>query len=96
LKLDDQDNVKREWTVGKPMLTTKVGYGLIAKDGFMYAIGGSIDFNSLPMTRIDQYDVANDIWLPTTKSLPIACWRFCAVLVKGTDIWTIGGNQNPG
>jgi hypothetical protein len=74
-------------------LTKKTAHGLIAKDGFMYAIGGYYHFDNYAMIQIDQYDVANDIWLQMTKFLPDISSRFCAVLVKGTDIWTIGGEM---
>ncbi len=77
------------WRSAAPMPEARIGLGLAAVGGKLYAIGG----RGVEAGRVFVYDPAADAWTVARENLP-APRSHAAVVARGSDIYVIGGMEN--
>jgi hypothetical protein len=77
------------WNTKSPMNQARWGFGVVAVEGKIYAIGGQTNNGGLVGTN-EQYDPVMDTWV-TLKSMPTSRVGF-AIAVCGGKIYCIGGS----
>jgi len=82
------DPAEDSWSEVAPMLTGRQSPGLVAYDGYLYALGGGQEWDGL--TSAERYDPDGDRWqvLPELRS---SNHVGCAATVAGGRIFVLGG-----
>lgn len=76
------------WTPVAPMSHGRVGFGLVAVENCVYALGGSNDITD-PLTSVEMYDVFTDKWTPMPDMLMKRVWASYTSTNK--KIYVLGG-----
>lgn len=84
-KYDPETN---QWTQIPPMSHARVGFGLVAIDDKIYAIGGSNDMSD-PMTCLEEFCIYTNKWRTLPEMSLKRAWSAYAVVNK--KIYVIGG-----
>ena len=79
------------WVSGSPMPSSRVGFGLAAVAGKLYAVGGK----GPDAGRVFVYDPANDRWSVAKSSMPAPRSDVAVAVVEG-EIYVIGGHDGAG
>jgi N-acetylneuraminic acid mutarotase len=80
--------VKNSWTTKTPMSEPRVGFGVVAVNGKIYAIGGATEATKEVGTN-ERYDPISDTWV-TLAPMPTPRTDF-AILAYENKIYCIGG-----
>jgi len=82
------------WTQGADMPTPRIGLGVAAVDGFIYAVGGSNQtIGVFSSSIVERYDPATNQW-SRVADLPEARDYLSAVVLDG-KLYAVGGLINP-
>lgn len=82
------------WTTVAPLPTARFQLCGGVLDGYIYAVGGAIGNNELPVADVERYNPASDTWAAVAP-LPEAR-KQAACAVSGGRLWVSGGVTGSG
>lgn len=82
------DPSTNEWTAIAPMQQARMGFGLVAVDENIYALGSSSDMNA-PLTSVETYNIFSNKWQPAPEMNLRRGWSSYTVVDK--KIYVLAG-----
>lgn len=92
---EEYNPVGNNWTARPPMNNARGNLGLAAHDDRLYALGGTLDPATSPLTHNEIFYTATNTWSAAETALPEQRHGIAAVS-DGTHVYMFGGEQNPG